>query len=157
VEPPKAPVAAVGVRLLVDARTTSGAVMVVVAPPHAVGSTAMMLKVKLPGGVAAVVATDNNVNWLVADDVADAGEKVAVAPDGNPVALNVTVQVPRAPVNDTFTELEALAPYWAVLPAAIGLGDWAPSSCRLLTRSTVVNAMSFCVVVVASNRVRTRA
>src|SRR5258705_5702268 len=57
VEPPYVPVAAVGVRLPVAARTTSGAAMGVVAPPHAVLSTAMMFNPQLPGAVAAVVTT----------------------------------------------------------------------------------------------------
>jgi len=104
-----------------------------------------------------VVETVSSVNWSTADEAADVGANVAVAPAGSPVAPNVAVHPLVLPVNDTFTELAALAPYWVEPPATTGFDDWDPSTCRPLMRSTVVNVMSCLVVVVASHRVRMRA
>ncbi len=111
----------------------------------------------MPGATAAVVATLRSVNWSVADEAAEVGANVAVAPAGSPVVPNVAVHVPRLPVNDTFTEFAALAPYCTELPATTGFGVWDPRTCSALIRSTVVNVMSCLVVVVASHRVRIRA
>ena len=94
---------------------------------------------------------------MLADDVTELGAKVALAPVGSPVALSVAVHPPPDPVNAICTDVPALAPYWVDWPRTTGLGVWAPSTCKLLTWSIVVNEMSDCVHVVALNLVRTRA
>ena len=52
------------------------------------------------------------------------------------------MQPPVFPVNDTFTEFDALAPYCTEPPGGTGDGICEPSTVTLPTRSTVRNVMS---------------
>ena len=67
---------------------------------------------------------------------------MALAPEGNPVALSAAVHAPPDPVNVIFTDVPALAPYCADPPTTTGFGVWAPSTSTLAGWSTVVKKIS---------------
>ena len=66
-------------------------------------------KLVVPAAVAPVVLIVRSENWSLLSPVSVAGAKVAVAPDGSPTAVRLTVHEPF-PLNSTMTELVATVP-----------------------------------------------